>query len=164
MNNQYNLSASNKLLLTTLVIMLAIFSYAQNSGIITTNEVSQKEVFFKEDKRIRITTIDGKKIKGKFTIVDTQHIKIKEHIISLNDLTSIKRNPQWQSIGLNGLLMYAGAVTIGISVIIATVVAEYQALWLIIPGYGLAYAGATSMNVLKAYKTKRGWFYTIRVP
>jgi hypothetical protein len=164
MNNQYNLSASNKLLLTTLIIMLAICSYAQNGGIIATNEVRQKEVFFKEDKRIRITMVDGKKIKGKFSIVDTQHIKIKEHIISLKDLISIKRNPQWQSIGLNGLLMYAGAVTMGISVIIATVVAEYQALWLIIPGYGLTYAGATSMNVLKAYKTKKGWFYTIHVP
>lgn len=144
--------------------MLAAATYTQNRGITAYNDMSQKEVFFKESKRIRITTTEGKKIRGKFTIEDAEHIKIKEQIIHINDLISIKRNPQWQSIGLNGILIYAGAVTIGVAAIIATVVGEYQALFLIIPGYGLAYAGATSMNLLKAYKTKKGWRYTLQTP
>lgn len=159
-----NLLKGKNLLLIAVIFNLAFGIYAQESGITAYNEVTQKEVFFKESKRIRITTNEGKKVRGKFTIQDSQHIKIKEHIIHINDLISIKRNPQWQSIGLNGLLIYAGVVTIGAAVLIATVVAEYQALFLIIPGYGLAYAGATSMNLLKAYKTKKGWSYTIQDP
>lgn len=144
-----------------LFMMIPLCNMAQENGIKAVKENTQKEVFFQENKRIRVKNAEGKKYRGKFEIIDQNHIKIKNEVLAISDLVSIKRNPLLQSVGLNGLLIYAGAVTIGVAVIIAAVVGETQALWLIIPAYGLMYAGGTSINILKAYKLEKGWNYQI---
>ena len=98
-------------------IFLVNFTFSQENIIKITNPHSRKEIIIKENRRIRVKTIDGQKISGRFKILNEQSITIKNRQIELLQIAKIKRNPLFISIVTNGFFIYTGTATIGISFI-----------------------------------------------
>ena len=129
--------------------------FAQEKAIKITNQVSKKEIVIKENKRIKIKTIDGRKISGRFSI-ENNSIFINEEQIQLSEIEEIKRNPLLTSILTSGLLIYGGAVLAGMGVLIG-VFADSAAFLLTIPAAVMIYTGIKSPNFNKKYKTGGDW-------
>ena len=132
----------------------------QNQAIKITNSSSNKEKIIKENKRIKLTTFDGRKIKGLFKIENSSTIIVDNARIDLSDIYSLKRNPLLTSIFTSGFLIYGGALAAGFGALIG-VLADSTAFWLAIPAAGMIYTGIKSPNVNRNYKTDKGWKFEI---
>jgi hypothetical protein len=139
------------LIISSLFFNVAI---AQSNAIKITNLNTNKEKIFKENRRIKLTTLDGRKIKGRFK-VENSVIIIDNVRINLTDITELKRNPLLTSILTSGFLIYGGAITAGIGVLIGVVV-DSAALLLTIPAAGMIYTGIKSPNFNKNHKIEKG--------
>lgn len=133
---------------------------AQENAIKISIPTSEKEVVIKEDKRIKIKTVDGQKLSGRFKITDPHSVFVDNQQIPFSDIIEIKRNPLLLSIFSSSFLIYAGAITAGMGVLIG-LFAEASGFLLIIPGAALTFAGIKSPNVLKNYKAERNWNFEL---
>lgn len=136
------------------------FTFSQESVIKITNQTSKKEKIIKENKRIKIKTTDGRKISGRFTVIDNNAILIKNEQILLTNIEEIKRNSLAISIFTTGFLVYGGAVTAGLGVIIGAF-ADSTAFLLTIPAAGMIYTGIKSPNFQKNHKKDKSWTFEI---
>lgn len=150
---------------TIFILIVSVFCLnsltAQVKGIKIFNEDTQKEVIIKENKRIRIKTIDGVKISGRYKAVDNDTIEIKGRKINLNQIVKLKRNPLLVSILTNGIMFYFGAGLAGASIAIYAFSRSASSFLLVIPSVALIYGGIKSPNILKGYKTQHNWSYKI---
>ena len=147
------------LIVLTFIMFLSNLSWAQESALKITNTTTQKEVIIKENKRIKIKTLDGNKISGRFKLKNTTILIGKEQI-ELEDIQSIKPNPVLISVLGSGVLIYGGIITAGFGVIIGVFV-DSTAFLLAIPGAAMIYAGIQSPNISKNYKRDKNWNFEI---
>lgn len=148
----------------TILFISLFFSnliFAQERGLKIVNNISKKETIIKENKRIRIKTIDGQKISGRFKIIGKKIIIIRKKKIELADIIKIKRNPLLISIVTNGLLIYSGAGIAIVGIAVAGITSQPSLFLLTIPGAGLFYTGIKSTNLLKGYKKDSNWKYEL---
>lgn len=147
-----------------LLILISLFFFnqliAQNQAIKITNINTNKEKIIEENKRIKLKTFDGRKIKGRFMIENDSTIIVDNVRIQLSDIDALKRNPLLTSILTSGFLIYGGVLTAGFGVIIGVWV-DSTAFWLAIPAAGMIYTGIKSPNFNKNHKTDRGWKFEI---
>lgn len=153
-----------KLILLTICLALSSISIAQKRALQISNSETNKQVIIKENKRIKIMTTDGQKLSGRFAIEGENSLLIRNQTIAFTDIASIKRNPLLLSIFTSGVLIYVGAITVGIGAIIGVFV-ESSGFLLAIPGAAMIYGGIKSPNVLKNYSTTSKWsFQVIQLP
>jgi len=145
------------ILIFSLLIANSIFS--QEQAIKITNKVSQKEIIIKENKRIKIKTLDGQKLSGRFKI-ENNSILIKDQLIELSQIGEIKRNPLLISIVTSSFFIYVGAITLGFAVLIGAL-ADSSAFLLAIPAAGLIYTGIKSPNFGRKFKSDSNWTFEI---
>ncbi|ARV08277.1 hypothetical protein BTO05_00965 [Winogradskyella sp. PC-19] len=147
-----------------LLIIISLFFFnqiiAQNQAIKITNINTNKEKIIKENKRIKLKTFDGRKIKGRYKIENNSTIVVDNVRIDLSDIDSLKRNPLLTSIFTSGFLIYGGAITAGFGFIIG-ILADSTAFWLVLPAAGMIYTGIKSPNINKNHKTDKGWKFEI---
>ncbi|MCB0400294.1 MAG: hypothetical protein KDD26_11910 [Winogradskyella sp.] len=148
------------LLLPSFLFFINLIS-AQVKAIKITNETAQKEKIIKENKRVKVFTVDGGKLRGRFKI-EADSILIQGERINLSDIMAIKRNPLLVSIVTGSFLVYVGSITIGLGVLIGVLV-DSSAFLLTIPGAGLIYAGLKPPNFSKKFKIERNWTFEIIV-
>ena len=138
-----------------ILISLAMFSFnvliAQERAIRITHTKNEKETIIKELKRIRIKTVAGERISGRYTIVDKKTIEVKDRVIPISEIEKIKRNPLLFSIVTNGFLYDGGAVIAGISLVAFALTGEAAVFLFTIPAGMLIYGGIKSPNVLKGF-------------
>lgn len=148
--------------LSLLIFSLLFFNVAmsQNNAIKITNLNTNKEKIIKENKRIKLKTVEGQKIKGSFKIENNDIIIIDDVRINLTDIAELKRNPLLTSLLTSGVLIYGGVLTAGFGVIIGVFV-DSTAFWLTIPAAGMIYAGIKSPNFNKNHKIDKGWTFEI---
>lgn len=146
------------LCICTLFVFTSVI--AQKQAIKITNTNTAKEKIIKENKRIKLQTIDGRKIKGRFQVENNNTIIVDGFKIDLNDINELKRNPLLTSVLTSSFLVYMGGITAGFAVIIG-VLADTSAYWLLAPAAGLVYVGTKSPNINKNHKTEKGWRYEI---
>ena len=148
--------------LTLLLVCLCAVNLtaAQEQAIMITNESSAKEFFIKVNKRIKVETVDGQKISGRLNIADNSTILVNGQRIPLLEITAIKKNPLLLSIFTSGFFIYAGAITVGMGVIIGVFI-DSTAFLLTIPGAGMIYTGIKSPNFNRKYKKDRDWTFEI---
>ena len=146
------------------LIIIGLFFFnlliAQNQAIKMTNINTNKEKIIKENKRIKLITFDGRKIKSRFKIENNSTIVLDNVRIDLSDINALKRNPLLTSIFTSGFLIYGGALTAGFGVLIGVLV-DSTAFWLTIPAAGMIYTGIKSPNFNKNHKTDKGWEFEI---
>lgn len=137
---------------------------AQNSAIKITNVNTNKEKIIKENRRIKLKTSDGRKIKGRFKVEDNNTIIIDNVRINFTDIDELKRNPLLTSILTSGFLLYGGAITAGFSILVGVFV-DPAVFLLTIPAAGMIYTGIKSPNFNKNHKIEKGWkFERISIP
>lgn len=146
------------LLLITLLIMIPLSG--QEQALQITQPDAPKEYLIKENKRVRIQTVDGQKISGRIQFVGPNEISVKGTTYNLTDITSIKRNPLFLSIVTNGLLIYGGVLTAGFGAIIAAF-SDTSGLLLLIPAAGFIYAAIKAPNFNRKFKTDANWNFQI---
>jgi hypothetical protein len=137
---------------------------SQNKGIRMIKLNSNKEKVIKENKRIQVKIVDGRTIKGRFTIEDSNTIMIDNLQISLSDIEAFKRNSLVSSIFTSVALIYGGGLAAGFGTIIGAF-GNPAGFWLLFPAAGLIYAGIKSPNIHKNHTIDSGWkFEIITIP
>ena len=134
---------------------------AQINGIKLYHAESNEEVFLEENKRIRVKTIDGQRISGRFKLVDDEHFVLKSNYFSLSDIETIKRHPIVVSSLIDGILFNAGMGLMTLPIIIFPFTGETGIVYYLFSGVLVTYAGAKSPNPLRGFKKSKGWQYTI---
>ena len=152
---------SNLFIFLLMYLLSHSLTFSQEKAIKIYNSDTQKEVIIKENRRIRVKTNSGEKIAGKFQIIDNQSIMIKNRQIKLADIEKLKRNPLLFSILSNTFLIYSGSLIVGFTTMIYALTGDAQALWFLLPGSAMIYAGIKSPNIMGSYKVSKNWRYKI---
>lgn len=153
-----------KLFLLIISVLFFNVAMSQNNAIKITNLNTNKEKVIKENRRIKLKTSDGRKIKGRLKVENNSTIIIDDVRINLADIEELKRNPLLTSILTSGFLIYGGAITAGLGVLIG-VLLDSTAYWLVLPAAGMIYTGIKSPNFNKNHKIEKGWkFEIISIP
>lgn len=150
-----------KLVLMGIAFFFMHTSFSQERFIKITNQISKKEIIIKENKRIRVKTVDGNKISGRFKIVNNGTILIDDQEINLENIEKIKRDPLLVSIFTNGTFVYLGTGVAAVGLFTAIFTRNPAAILLVIPGAGMVYGGFKSPNLLKGYKKTSDWSYEL---
>lgn len=149
--------------MTTLLVIIHSSSInAQQNSLILKNPTKNNKIVIKEKKRVRVKTTSGKKISGRFEIINDHTIKIRNSKIDLIHIEKIKRHPITLNILMSGGLIYAGSALVWIGVYANTVQQDERAN-MVIAGIGATYIGIRSPNFLKGYSKKDGWKIEISI-
>lgn len=136
---------------------------AQERMVKMTHQIAQKEITIKENRRVKVKTTDGRKIKGRFKILGDQTIVVNNRKIELREIQEMKKDPLLVSIFSGAVLIYAGALAIGMGAIIGVFV-QSSGFLLAIPGSALIYAGTNPPNFSRRYKKDGQWRIEILNP
>ncbi len=107
----------------TLIAFLILFvsnSFAQEKFIQLTKNETGKVKLFKENKRVKVKTLDGKKFIGRFTIINESTISVKGQEIKLENIERIKSRSVGAGIA-GTFLTTAGYIGLGFSAIVILV-------------------------------------------
>lgn len=98
----------------TFIFCLAFtIAFAQNKGINLIKNTSIDTTFLKENRRIKVKTLEGKSIAGKFTITNDSAINIKGRIISMDSIVSIRKASTFSAIASPISIVIGGALIVG---------------------------------------------------
>jgi len=145
-------------------LILFNVSVAQNKAIRISNEELKREVFIKNNKRLRVKTIYGNKLSGRLEIVDDDKVSVGGIVIRLEDLQMIKRNPLITSLSTSVLLFCPGVLfLVGGVILIASGDEDVEKAGFVFAavGVGFGYLAAVSPNFFKGYKKHRNWKFEI---
>ena len=87
-----------KLFLLTFSLLCIVTVTAQNKALKINATSTSKEIIIKENKRIKIKTIDGLQLKGRFKAYGESFIIIDDVKVNLQHIKELKRNPLLTSI------------------------------------------------------------------
>ncbi|NQU51799.1 MAG: hypothetical protein HQ522_04605 [Bacteroidetes bacterium] len=139
-----------KTILFAIVFFMATNVNSQEKYLSITNSESGKVSVFKENKRIRVKTINGGKLSGKLKIMDNDEVMIKNVIVPITSIARIKNNPLVLNVLVSGSLFIIGGYgVIGGLVVIAWSGSAIGAIPILI-GAGSFAAGILSPNFLPA--------------
>ena len=150
----------NRIVLFCCCIFLTFQAFGQQQLLKITNPSLSKEILIKENKRIKIKTVDGIKHAGRFTAGVDQTLIIDGVPIALADIAEIKRNPLLLSLFTSGFFIYAGAITAGVGLLVAVFGQPAGAL-LTIPAAGMVFIGIKSPNFLRKFKRGGNWTFEL---
>lgn len=139
-----------------LFLCVTNLGWSQGQALKITNQETQKEIIIKNNKRVKIVTSEGQKIKGRLAIVDDTTIFVNNQQLALSDIYEIKRNPLLTSILTSSVIIYAGALATGFGVLIG-VLADSSAFWLTLPGAAMIYTGIKSPNFNRKFSKDKNW-------
>lgn len=84
--------------ITFIFCLVFTIAFGQNEGINLIKNTSNDTTFLKENRRIKVKTTDGKSIAGKFSIVNNSEIQIKDQVIAIDSIVSIKKASTFSAI------------------------------------------------------------------
>ena len=93
--------------------MLCNSAVAQQKGILLSSKTDDDTEFFRENKRVKIKTIDGKKHTGRIKIIDENTIRIDNDLIAIGSITKIRRQSLFSAILSGGFIAIGGAAVVG---------------------------------------------------
>ncbi len=138
--------------LLLICVLFAMNVFSQDKYLSISQSGSENEALFKENTRIRVKTIQGGKLSGKFHFVDETQVMIKNITIPISSIAEIKHNPLLLSMLVSGALIFAGGF--GVLVGIAGVAWGATMAGIAVGALGVAtmYAGILSPNILPAVR------------
>lgn len=77
--------------LISLFLLIGNYGVAQQKELVLINKIKHDSVFIKEHSKVKLFTKEGKKVAGKFLIIDENLILIKTDTINLKDIKKIKK-------------------------------------------------------------------------
>lgn len=97
-----------KLIIVLVAILFSSLTFSQNAVINISNQKTGVTLILQEKSRIRIKTVDGKKITGRFQILNDSTLLLSGKEISLANIKKIKRNPLAMTIATDVILFVVG--------------------------------------------------------
>lgn len=97
-----------KLIIVLVAILFSSLIFSQNAVINISNQKTGVTLILQEKSRIRIKTVDGKKITGRFQILNDSTLLLSGKEISLANIKKIKRNPLAMTIATDVILFVVG--------------------------------------------------------
>lgn len=97
-----------KLIIVLVAILFSSLIFSQNAVINISNQKTGVTLILQEKSRIRIKTVDGKKITGRFQILNDSTLLLRGKEISLANIKKIKRNPLAMTIATDVILFVVG--------------------------------------------------------
>lgn len=110
--------------------MVFAISFAQNREINLIKNTTNDTTFLNENRRIKVKTLDGKSVAGKFSVINDSVIKIKETVIAVDSIISIKKAFTFTAIArpisvfVGGIFLLVGVAALalgGIGAVVAVV-------------------------------------------
>jgi len=143
------------------VVLIACFffvtiAYSQQQAIRITKSDSKKEIIIKENKRVKIRTQDGRKLKGRFSI-EGNTIIIDDEALDIMEISSIKRNSLFINILTSSFLIYMGAASVTLGLFVAALADVSASYWFIIPGLASIGTGILTPNFRRQFKRDKDW-------
>ncbi|TXD51640.1 MULTISPECIES: hypothetical protein [unclassified Polaribacter] len=145
------------ILFFSLFFITQIFS--QNKAIKITNTSSKKEKEIKENKRVKIKTINGQEISGRFKVKNDNTIVIKNNLIRLHNILEIKRDSLFIAILTSTFFVYLGT-GFAIYALFSGLLVNPSALLLAMLAAALIYISMDSPNLQKKYKNDSNWTFS----
>lgn len=105
------MARSVTLLFTILFLLIGQNVWTQEKGLEISSKKRSRVKFLKENRRIKVFTEDGKKYKGRFSVVDDKTINIKGTDIKLEEIYLIRKKDLGLSI-VKGAIFAIGTVAI----------------------------------------------------
>jgi hypothetical protein len=132
----------------------------EKKGILLERKESSRKEFLPENKRIKLETIDGNILVGKFTIVNDSTISIRGNEVNLNSIERIKRRSVVSAIGSPIITAYGfGGIGLGVYAIAqGGIISVIDGTFLIPAGVGMVLLSTISQN----HKPSK-WNYSIVV-
>ena len=93
--------------------MLFNSAVAQKNGILLTSKTDDDTEFFRENKRVKIETNEGKKYTGRIQIVDENTIMIDDDLIAMNTIIKIRSQSLLSAVLSAGFILIGGAFVVG---------------------------------------------------
>lgn len=100
-----------KYVILLFLTLFSFLSYAQNNVLVLQHKKSNRAIEIKENKRIKLETIEGQELYGRFTIVDSSSIMIDKQLILLDDVVKMRRKSLFGTI-VNPVFITYGAFMI----------------------------------------------------
>lgn len=136
------------LLLTTHVV------FSQQKGVLLSSKTDDETDFFRANKRVKITTADGKTYKGRLVIIDDSTIAIDGINIPIESISKIR------SMSLTSALLSGIYLVVGTVVFVTGIAVGGYGLLLVPPGIVLAGIGVLIPAIGNNHK-KYKWDYKI---
>jgi small nuclear ribonucleoprotein (snRNP)-like protein len=145
-------------LIYILTVLLSISTFSQQKAFEITNIESGKTKIYEENQRVKIRTIDRKKVVGELHFIDNQTILVNSETIKIDSVLSIKSQPKVLGT-LKTAVLITGLAIVGTSVIVATGGGN-AAFLLFAVGSGVT-IGAGVLEGLNSNNSNRKWTFKI---
>ena len=132
---------------------------AQEKAIELSKIGSEKTKIFKENKRVKIKTLEGGKYIGRIKIVGQKTIEIEGNVIHLNSISNIKSRSVIGGI-VGTVLIITGAYFIGIAPIAAFFISSTSGSAFVIGGVVMSSSGIFFNEFAKNHRNTK-WSYKI---
>ena len=146
----------NIILIITLIFYFTNIANSQNKGVTMTSTAYGKTAFFKENKRVRIKTVDGELHRGRLKIIDNQTILIDGEAIALDSVLQIKRHSLAVTI-ISVTLIVAGTILFTTAMILAEPIGQA----IVGTFTGLIVSGAAILPLIPNKHNSKRWTYNI---
>jgi hypothetical protein len=146
----------NKIYILLFFITSSIFS--QQKAMEITNIKTGKTKVFQENERVKIRTLEGKKLIGVLNFSDDETLMINKNTIKLDSLQSIKKQPK--TLGVIKTIVLATGLTVVGSSLIAASKGNNSAFLLFTIGSGTTISSGIIEGIY-ANNSKRKWLYKI---
>ncbi|MBC7408869.1 MAG: hypothetical protein H7339_10810 [Arcicella sp.] len=156
--NTYYLNACTIIFYFILLLYSSVV-FSQAKGIILKDKKTEEIEFLKENKRIKVFTIDGTNYTGRFKIIDDNTIMIDGINIPLDSIMKIKRRSVTSAIIETTFYVYGGIIVVACIVAVAI-----DPLFLIVIPVSFPFIGAAILvpGLENGHKLKR-WTYSIGI-
>lgn len=139
-----------KFLFVLAAILFSNLIFSQNAAVKIVDQKTGNTIIIQEKSRIRIKTFDGKRITGRFQILNGSTISLNGKEISLANIKKIKRNPLLMTIATDVVLIIVGGTMTAILAFSGT-----TAPAVMFGGGGTIAAMILGPNLLKGYTTSK---------
>jgi hypothetical protein len=119
-----------------------------------------KMKLFKENKRVKVKTIQGEKHIGRFQIIDSQNIEIEGNIIPLSSIANIKSRSIVAGIAGTVLIVY-GAFVVGVGLVYGSAFDTPTAVYISAVFGGLIVIPGIFFNEFAKNHRNQKWSYKI---
>ncbi len=144
-----------KSIVLIICVLLVSNIFAQEKYLSISDSETGKEVIYKQNKRVRVKTIEGGKLNGKLKIMSDQQVMIKNIIIPVTSIEKIKNNPIALNILVSTSIIFIGGFGVVIGVFGIASGYAITGIIMAVVGAGMVYAGILSPNFLPAAKINK---------
>jgi len=147
-----------KKILFLLTLLLSLTTFSQQIALEITNIKSGETKIYQENERVKLRTIDRKKLVGELHFVDNQTLLIGESTVKLDSILSVKANPK--TLGtIKTIVLVTGLAIVATSVIVASG-GGGAAFLLFAVGSGVTISAGV-LEGLNANNSNRKWTFKI---